>query len=433
MAAADGYRAVNKLRQAGGGGQRRCVKHCRPHCNAHCAHPAVAQVKLQRLHAAGGLYRHCGARHPPAVIQVFCRTAQIICRHFALTAVAVEAAHFSVCERRVFQQYNAVPAHAKVLGAHLHTKRFRAGNGAVKIFNKRRVVATTLHFKKRHPLAGRAQVVDVHQLGVAFSKAAGKDVCQRARGVEGGQARDTKLHGTPVQRNKIAHRVVLHGAGVQQVAQGTAFHQPHDLVAFAGICHRRDRHPHLGNCRGGAAGGIQRKAKVVKALCQREHLLVIGGLDTDEHPGRAARQVARQLVPGRPQPFKQRFGHCFANTQHFAGRFHLRPQHKVGVAELFKREHRHLNRTIGRHRVQPRAVPQGSERVPQHHLCGKVDHRHAGHLADVGHGARRAGVDLNDIQFVLVNQVLDVDEPAGAQCQRQLLAAGADLLQHDIV
>ncbi|MPN46879.1 hypothetical protein SDC9_194478 [bioreactor metagenome] len=71
--------------------------------------------------------------------------------------------------------------------------------------------------------------------------------------------------------------------------------------------------------------------------------------------------------------------------------------------------------------------------MPQHHLCGKVDHRHAGHLADIRYRARRARVDLNDIQLVLVNQVLDIDQPACAQRQRQLLAASTDLLQHDIV
>src|SRR5699024_8403566 len=52
----------------------------------------------------------------------------------------------------------------------------------------------------------------------------------------------------------------------------------------------------------------------------------------------------------------------------------------------------------------------------------------AGDLAQVGHRPGGTGVDFDDEEFVLVDQVLDVYQPLGAQGQGQLLRA----VHHDL-
>ena len=133
------------------------------------------------------------------------------------------------------------------------------------------------------------------------------------------------------------------------------------------------------------------------------------------------------------QALEQRLGHGFANAQHLAGGLHFRPQDAVGVAELFKAEHRHLDGGVGRRAVQARAEAQVNELFAQHDPAGQVHHGNLGHLADVRDGPGSPGINLDHVQLVIVNQVLDVYQAPRAQGQRQLLAAIADLAQEHVV
>lgn len=67
----------------------------------------------------------------------------------------------------------------------------------------------------------------------------------------------------------------------------------------------------------------------------------------------------------------------------------------------------------------------GAQRVPGHHFRGEFRERHAGRLRDVWHGARRARVHLEDVQLVLVDRVLDVDQPDDLGRLRQVDGAAA--------
>ena len=132
------------------------------------------------------------------------------------------------------------------------------------------------------------------------------------------------------------------------------------------------------------------------------------------------------------QPLEQRLAHVLADAEHLAGRFHLRAEIAVRVGELLKREHGHLDGEVRRRAVQPRAVAERFELLPDHHAAGQIDHRHAGDLADVRDRARRARVDLDDVQLAVVDQVLDVHQPLRAQRQRELRGVLDDAAEHSV-
>ena len=51
-------------------------------------------------------------------------------------------------------------------------------------------------------------------------------------------------------------------------------------------------------------------------------------------------------------------------------------------------------------------------------------------LAEVGDGPRRAGVHLYDVELPLVDEVLDVHEPARAESKGEAAGAVCDVLRH---
>ena len=113
------------------------------------------------------------------------------------------------------------------------------------------------------------------------------------------------------------------------------------------------------------------------------------------------------------EPLEERFFERLADAEHFARRLHLGAELRVDVVELFKAEHGDLDGDVGRIGIEAGAVTEIFELLPHHDLGGELHHGNARHLGDIRDGARRTGVDLDDVELVLVDEVLDVDEPLG--------------------
>ena len=109
-----------------------------------------------------------------------------------------------------------------------------------------------------------------------------------------------------------------------------------------------------------------------------------------------------------------------ADAQHFAGGLHLRAEVSIDIRQFLEGEARHLDRVVRALPVQPRAVAHVANLFAQHRADGEVNHRHARHLADVRHGAAGARVRLNDIDFVMIDDILNVDKPQRTEFQRNL-------------
>lgn len=155
----------------------------------------------------------------------------------------------------------------------------------------------------------------------------------------------------------------------------------------------------------GAAGGEKLNAHIIKAPGDANHLVLVLVLDgNDDAPA-----LLGGLHTSALEGLEQRLGEGLGQAQALAGGLHLGAQAGVHVGELLEGEHRHLDGVVVRLPVDARAVPQVAQLLPQHHPGGQVDDGHAGDLGDIGDGTGGAGIDLDDIHLVVIDDELDVD------------------------
>ena len=376
--------------------------------------------------SAVGLHGDVFTAQIPQIIQVFAHAADVVARQFAQTAVFVETAHFHICHRGMLHEHNSVAADAIVGAAQTDAQGLRGGDAAVKVLDEDIVVAGAVHLGEGDFPPPQPHGVDVHQLGVALVVAAEGHVGQSLSGVQGGQAGNAQLHGLPMQGNVVTHGGILHRSGVDDVAQLPGLHQGVNPVAFRGVGHGGNRNAQGGNGLGGAFCGIEGQTQIIEPLGQGDHFRVVSGLHAEQHPGGFAGVQVRHGEACGGESLEHGLPQGPADAQHFAGGLHLGTQNGVGVVELFKGEYRHLYRIVGGCPVQSIPIAQLRQPGAQHDPGSQVHHGHSGDLADVGHGAGGPGIDLDDVQLILVDQVLDVHQPFGAHGQGQLPGTLAD-------
>ena len=68
----------------------------------------------------------------------------------------------------------------------------------------------------------------------------------------------------------------------------------------------------------------------------------------------------------------------------------------------------------------------------EHDRRSEIDHGHVGHFADVRHGTRCTGIDLDDVKLVFVNEILDIDKALRAERKGEVCGALDDLIRKDI-
>ena len=234
-----------------------------------------------------------------------------------------------------------------------------------------------------------------------------------------------------MQGDVILHRVVLQRAGVYNILDFAAGQQVEHMVALPQTVHGADRDAQLRDGLRRALRGVQGAVQVVEPSGQLDDLRIV----VIRHAQQDAGLVLRlgHLHARRRQPLEQGLAHILADAQHLARGLHFRAQIGIGVAQLFKGEHRNLHRRIGRRRMQPGSAAQVRQGLPQHHLRRQIHHGHPRHLADIRHGAAGPGIHLDHVQLSLIYQILDVHQSLGAQGQRQLLAGGNHGIHHVVV
>lgn len=136
--------------------------------------------------------------------------------------------------------------------------------------------------------------------------------------------------------------------------------------------------------------GVDFNAQIVEFLRQCHHFKVVVLAHADQ---RADFSVTRklQIEACGGKPLEQGFRHGPTDTQHLAGRFHLRSQNGVDIGKLFKGEHGHLYCKVGRRLIQTCAVAQICQGRAGHYPAGDIHQRHAGDLADIGNSTGRTG------------------------------------------
>ena len=102
------------------------------------------------------------------------------------------------------------------------------------------------------------------------------------------------------------------------------------------------------------------------------------------------------------------------------------PKQGVHPGEAPEGEDRLFDREVGRLDFFGKA--QLFQAPAQHHLGGQLGQRHAGGLADKGDGAGGPGIDLQDVDLVVLDGELDVDQADHAQFCGQGPGLGLDFL-----
>ena len=317
--------------------------------------------------------------------------------------------------------------------AHRDAQGFRAGDRAFEVLDEDIVVARGLHLGKCETRLFGAHVIDVHQFRVRLRVAAGDDIRRGGRRVERGEQRNAARERVAVQGDVVVNGGVHQSAGVDDKAQRAALKQPERLIALPDVADLLDVDAEAADGRGRLPRGIEFEAEIVELLCERHDLELVVRVNADEHTHVAPRTGTAQRHARGGDALEQRLVERLAEAEHLAGGLHFRPEVRVGVGEFFEREHRNFDGVVRRRAVQPRAVAELAQRRADHDAGREVDHRNARHLAEIRHGARRARVDLNDIQLVVPDEILDVDEPLRAERQRQLARALDDAVHHLVV
>ncbi len=133
----------------------------------------------------------------------------------------------------------------------------------------------------------------------------------------------------------------------------------------------------------------------------------------------------RQVHPGRDLRLGEGDPERPVDPHHLAGGLHLRPQQGVHVGELDEGEDRLLHADVRRDDLLREA--QLGQLPPRHHLRGELGQRHADGLADERDGARRARVDLEDVDLAALDGELHVHQPDDGQLERHRLRLPGDL------
>ena len=307
------------------------------------------------------------------------------------------------------------------------TQGLGTGDFIVEVLQEDIVVAAGLHLGKAQLLPLGPQVADVDEFRVLLGVPGSQNVRQGVGGIQRSQAGDAQLDAAVVQMDEIPDIAGLRGAGEDDVVDPALLQHLEHLVVLAQLADHFHAGAQLFDLVGGAVGGVQLEAHLVQLPGDVDDLGLVPVVDGDQH---TAASSLFHLIAGGDQALEQGLLHVLAQAQYLAGGLHLGRQGRVGVGDLLKGEHGDLHGHIGGLLVEAGAVAQGGQGLAYHDTGGQVHHGHTGDLGDIWHGTGGPGVDLDDVQLALVDEVLDIDEALGAQGQRQLLRAVDDDLEH---
>ena len=134
---------------------------------------------------------------------------------------------------------------------------------------------------------------------------------------------------------------------------------------------------------------------------------LVGVLDADEDAS-----TVRELDARRKLALDERFAERLADTHHFAGRLHFRPEDRIDARKLDERKHRFFYGKVGRHDFAGDALRL--ERSADHAARRDLGERTSGGLGNVRNRARRARIHFEHVDaratFVELDRELNVHQ-----------------------
>ena len=169
-------------------------------------------------------------------------------------------------------------------------------------------------------------------------------------------------------------------------------------------------------------GGVQLKAELQQLGRQIDDALLIAFAYRQQ---RAAALL--HIALSAQHRFREGFGKGTAHAHHFTGGAHFRAENRIHALEFVERQHHLFHRVVRRDHLFSDALL--GQRFARHHARRHFRQRHAGGFRDERHGARRARVDLNQVNLVVLHRELHVHQAAHVEFERQAL----DLLTHHVL
>ena len=255
------------------------------------------------------------------------------------------------------------------------------------------------------------EVGDIDQLHLADVVVAAQGIDQHAGGVHCRNAGDGQLGSLAAELDRVTVRVAAMGAGGDDVIHQATFQQVDHIRACAAHLAYDAARDHLAVQVAGRLGGaVDLVAVVMQFPGQFGGFGLVAVLDGNNAAGAGAGHL--ELIPGGDQALHHGLVEGGRNAQYFTGGLHLGAEHGIDAVQLQEAVDRHLDGVVRAFAAPPQAgaVAHILELFAQGAAHGQVDHRHAGDFGDVGHGAGRTGVDLDNVDAVVLHSVLHIDQ-----------------------
>ena len=159
---------------------------------------------------------------------------------------------------------------------------FGTGDPAIAIIDKDIIVPRALHFGKDKALVLGSHMIDVNQFGVAGVISAGNHIGQRVGDIQRGQTGNAQLKRAAVQSEIAVKGRVINGAGIYDIVDLSAFHQPAGLIAFLHGGNPHHINAQLADNGGGSRCGINFHTQIIQLFGQRNNLEIIMLINADK-------------------------------------------------------------------------------------------------------------------------------------------------------
>ena len=395
------------------------LEHRRAHIDLDRIDFAVAREQAELAHARKRVYGNIELVGLAVVVKILTDTADAVAAHLAFRAVGIEHTHFRVAGVRRIDEYHAVAAYAEMPVGEVDRYRLHICYRVRQTVDVDIVVAAALHLDKVEPLALGAHIVDIDELGIYRTVTAFERIRQRVSRVYRGKARDIQHDSAPTELNVVERRYPAARRRGDEVIDLARIEQSHSrfvfAVRFVYLVDDGHLHARFGDDTRRALGRVKLEPELIVILRDVDYLGLVGIADGKQYAARAFHLVAR-----RAQALVQRFFERLAYAEHLARRLHFRSEMRIEVGELLEREYRHLDCYIRRGAVQSRTVAELFQFFADHALRSELYHRHARDLGNVRYRARRARIDLDNIDLAAADYVLYIDEPLGIEREREL-------------
>ncbi len=158
-----------------------------------------------------------------------------------------------------------------------------------------------------------------------------------------------------------------------------------------------------------AARGDQAEAEGQQVACNGQHVRLVVVVDADE-----GTPFERQLLSRAELRLGEGGAEGLRAAHHFARALHLGPQDRVDPGKTHEREDRRFHEDA--RGVEVVHQPEVGKRLARHDARGHLGERHARRLRQIRHRPRRARVDLDHVDRVVLDGKLRVHQPDDVEC-----------------